>query len=131
MSEDYSTASERAQIFEAAKIKWAKLADWFTATSARLHETAEAVESLPASEQRQYVAEVLNIKGMCIDRLGKYFGACRELLQAARQAPEWATRDFDEKLILASVERLEPAVEQLRANVEQMKVNYLNSRRAA
>ena len=109
MSNDFSSASERADLFQAALVRFSKLGDYATALSGRFSECLEAVQALPKSERTKAIVKelaLLNDKRIVV--MAKQASALKELVACAKGAPDYAVGDVNiDELEQAHVETIE------------------------
>ena len=93
---DFNSASENADLFQAAFIRFGKLADYSNAVSARFSECLEAVQSLPKSERTSaIVKELVSVYDKRMVCLTKEILSLGELISTAKTAPDYVTKGFD------------------------------------
>ena len=96
MSSDFSSASERADLFRAAMIRFSKLGDYATALSGRFSECLEAVQALPRHElTKAIVTEQTMLNDKRIVVMTKQTAALKELITCAKGAPDFAVGSID------------------------------------
>ena len=92
MNSDFSSASERSELFKAAMIRAKKLTDYCNATSARYSETMEAIQALPKAERKPHVKPLVELFELKLTRMMNAISALNEFLKCADMAPDFAKR---------------------------------------
>ena len=95
---DYSSASERAQLFRAATIKAHRLMQYSDLTRARFHEALEAVKALPSNERGPHVEPLIRLFRDNTKRLTTALRGVTEFIQCADAAPDFAKAGLEKTI---------------------------------
>lgn len=95
MSNDFSSASERSDIFRGHLTKFTKLSDLSSAVKGRYDEAFEAVSSLPVNERKEHLPQLEALFYDHVKASAKAVGALGELIRAVEQAPDFSVAGVD------------------------------------
>ena len=106
---NFNSATENADLFQAALVRFSKLGDYATALSGRFSECLEAVQALPRHERtKAIVTELTMLNDKRIVVMAKQAAALKELVTCAKAAPDYAVGAIDiSELEQAHVETIE------------------------